>query len=1453
VRVVVTVVGEGDPGHDVVLDVDPGALVRDLRVALGGAGPLWVGAERLPDDVPVSATALRDGSVVAIGRPVAGTASPTEGRQLRVVGGPYGGLVHPLPDGASVVGRSATLVVADPSASRRHCRLTVGAGGVTVEDLGSTNGTAVDGVPVEGPVRLPPEGLLALGSTRLAVGTAGPPDAAVVPDRNGGLAFNRPPRLLPAAVDVRVELPEPPEPVEPRPLPWAALVVPVVLGAGMALVLHRAVYALFAVLGPVLMLSSAVTDRRHVRRTAARRRSAYDDALAEARAAIGRAVSAEELQRRDEHPDPAAALLTAIGPRRRLWERRRGDDDALVVRLGLADRPARVRLDRTGRAGTDSRSALDAPVVHEVPVTVSLREVGVLGVAGPPAEARRTARWLVAQAAVLTSPRDLSVVVLTDEQAAADWSWLRWLPHARPGAGQDAQVLLGSDAATTAVRVAELTAQVAARTAALDRAGVGSAGPASLPAVLLVLDGARALRRLQGIAALLRDGPAVGLYAACLDAQERLLPEECSAALVLGDDDRAVLRRTGADDVLDLLLDGVSADWCDRVGRALSPLRDVEPASGDGGLPDAARLLDLLDLDPPTAPALAARWAAGGTTRVVLGAGPDGPLSVDLRTDGPHGLVAGTTGSGKSELLQTVVASLAAANPPDAVIFVLVDYKGGSAFGACAALPHTVGLVTDLDGHLVERALASLSAELRLRERRLAEAGVADVDTYVAARRRNPCLPALPRLVVVVDEFAALARELPEFVRGLVDVAQRGRSLGLHLLLATQRPSGVVSPEIRANTALRIALRVTDAAESLDVLDATDAARIDVATPGRACVRLASSGLVAFQAGRVGGRGAAVPGRLPAPVVHPLTWTDLGRPVPRPTRRSDADDGTTDLSALVGAAKDAAALLGLARPRRPWLPPLPDVLLLDTLLPDTLLPGTLPLDDPLAFPYGLTDLPAEQAQRPAVLDLSRDGHLFIAGSPGSGRSQLLRTLAGAIARGASPDDVHLYGLDCGNGALLAVAELPHCGAVVGRGEPERAARLLGRLTAEVDRRQALLAAHGHGSVDEQRRTAGPGEALPHIVLLLDRWEGFTAALGEADGGRLSEVVLALLREGAQVGMHLVVTGDRSLLGGRLAAATEHRICLPLADRSDVALLGLDPRRLPARQGPGRAVRAGPGGAAVELQVALLDDDPSGQAQAAALARLGHGAARGRGPRPFRVDVLPSQVGYGRAARLRAGPARPLAGLLGVGGDELTAVGPDLARVPSFLVAGPRGSGRSTALLALARSLLDGGTVVALATPRPSPLRMLSGPGVVALWTGGDLAEADLAGALDLAGDRPVAVVVDDADLLRDCAAGPALLALVKGERAGRVAVVLAGSADDVATGWSGWQVEARKARYGALLSPQALSDGDLLGVRLPRSLVGGPVLPGRALVHLGDGTLRTVQVPLPDEPGGQGR
>ncbi|WP_200814771.1 FtsK/SpoIIIE domain-containing protein [Blastococcus haudaquaticus] len=1449
-------VGQADGSViDAAVDVDDDLPVSKVAATLGqvaGVRPegLFVAGEQLDDDQPVGETALVDGSVVhlcADAVPAGQLLPPARGWQLRVVSGPGSGLVAELPVGSYELGRSSSFGFSDRSMSRRHATLEVTADGATLTDLGSSNGTLVEGTPVgEEPVPVEPGQVFQLGDTQFAIVPATASDAAVEPAGPGTRAFVRAPRLLPSQRVVKVQLPAEPRAREPRRFPLVMVLAPLVIGIVLAIVLRSPLYLMFAVASPVMMVSNTVADRRQTAREDRRAREEYEAELAKAQERIATALAEETVRRRDGHPDAAAVLLTAVLPLKRLWERRRTDPDALSLRLGAADLPAEVVV--TDRNGTEP--AEGERTVRAVPATVPLRESGVLGLAGPAEPLAGLLRWVVLQLAVHHPPRDLALTLLAP-RGRADWNWVRWLPHARPADGEGPVAFIGNDPETVTARVAELVALVKARRDATPTGGRIEA--ASFPAHVLVVHGFRALRTTPGLAQVLQDGPAVGVYAICADEEERFLPEAATATAVFDREDDALVdvRRSGHDPVRGVLAEPVSAELADAAARALAPLRDVSVEDDDAVLPDSVRLLDVLGLEPPTVDDVRARWQLEGrTTRMVVGSGLHGPFTLDLRSDGPHGLVAGTTGAGKSELLQTMIASLAVGNRPDALNFVLVDYKGGSAFKDCVHLPHTVGMVTDLDAHLVERALTSLGAELKFREHWLAAAGVKDIDDYLELQAREPDRPSLPRLLIVIDEFASMARELPDFVTGLVNVAQRGRSLGIHLVLATQRPSGVVSPEIRANTNLRISLRVTDGADSSDVLDAPDAARIPKSAPGRGFARLGHGGLVPFQAGRIGGRrpgqGAVA---AAVPFVVPLGWHQVGYAAPqKPAAASRVSDvEVTDLSVLVEAIRGASVAEDVPAQRSPWLEALPQRLTVAELdVPEA--------DGTLHLPFGAQDLPARQERRVAAFDPATDGHLLVIGSPKSGRSQVLRTLAAAVGGRCSAADVHLYGLDCGNGALLPLTDLPHCGAVVQRTQTERAVRLFDRLKKELDRRQQVLADGGYADITEQRRGAPAEERLPHIVLLLDRWEGFTPTLGEVDGGRLTDVLMAIVREGASAGISAVITGDRSLGTSRLASLTDNKLVLRLADRGDYPLVGLSSRLVPAQVPPGRGFTVD---GTVETQVALLSADDSGQGQAAVLAEIAKAAhvrdaVLPRAARPFRVDVLPSRISFDQAWDMRPRDAGPLFALVGVGGDELAGTGPDLGAGsgPAFVVAGPARAGKSSALAVMAESLLRQGAAVVLGTPKASPLRALAGRDGVLGVVEDASAPADRWRELLAADpDRPLVVLLDDGDVFRDCPASEVFREIVKGGAGPGRSLVLAGNADSICTGLSGWQVDAKRSRQGLLLSPQGSTDGDLIGVRIPRSVVGQPVQPGRGLLHLGDSAPLTVAVPTPPAIG----
>jgi S-DNA-T family DNA segregation ATPase FtsK/SpoIIIE len=855
----------------------------------------------------------------------------------------------------------------------------------------------------------------------------------------------------------------------------------------------------------------------------------------------------------------------------------------------------------------------------------------------------------------------------------------------------------------------------------------------------------------------------------------------------------------------------VTTEWAESVARALAPLAD---AGADASLtiPATCFLFDLLGLDRgDLRSAIVERWRSGkGRPRTAVGLGAQGVVELDLISDGPHMLVAGTTGSGKSELLQSLVAGLSIANAPGQVAFVLVDYKGGATFVDCGRLPHTLGVVTDLDAHLTRRALRSLDAELRRREVLFADVGARDLDQY--HRTTTGQHGSLHRLVLIVDEFATLAEELPDFLDGLIDIAQRGRSLGIHLILATQRPGGVISPEIRANTALRIALRVTDTNESVDVVGTPAAAAIDKQRPGRACVRTGST-VTEMQTARIA---EVVPSSQRIRVESLDHW---GRPIASPPSRVDK----TDLQLLADATYEATFVTDALVPQPPWLPPLTH------LLPIT------DLDDvpgPDLIPLGVVDLPDIQQQVPLVVDLSRAGPCLVVGGAGSGRTTALSTAVAVTASRLSCESLHAYVIDCAGGDLRAVvADLPHCAAVLSRDDFDAIARLIERLTDLAVQRRSN---HAATSTVASTARAEPQRAL----LVVDGWEGFAIASEEHDGGRTVDAFLGLLRDATSIGMTVLVAGDRTALAPRLAGIVSRRFVLRLVDRADYALAGIPAHHVPVRMPPGRAIRTEDH---AEVQFAVLGRDASPAEQRRAVAAIA-AAARPRATAPvISVRPLPRRV---QLADLR--PAERARPTLGVGGDRAEPIHLDLFAAPgTFLVAGPPRSGRTTALTVIGKQLHSMAIEVIVAAPARSDLASFACALGIPVW------DRNAPGhSLTAASHGRRVILVDDAETFLDSAVEAALAEITRQQGSGQISVVAART-DDLTVSYRGLLFDAQRGRTGLLLQPAA-SDGELLGVRVRRART--TALPGRGVLVgdlprltgvVGSGNLMPVQVASP--------
>ncbi|MEP7017250.1 MAG: FtsK/SpoIIIE domain-containing protein, partial [Actinomycetota bacterium] len=937
--------------------------------------------------------------------------------------------------------------------------------------------------------------------------------------------------------------------------------------------------------------------------------------------------------------------------------------------------------------------------------------------------------------------------------------------------------------------------------------------------------------------------------------------------------------------VTPIVVDSLTLEETLLVARSLAPLEDSgAPLDDESDLPRAVSLLSLIGTElARSEDAVIERWGESrsvltgpfahktphrkpGNLRAIVGRSAQGTFSVDLRADGPHALVGGTTGAGKSELLQAWILGMATAHSPQRVTFLLVDYKGGSAFRSCVDLPHTVGLVTDLSPHMVRRALASLSAELRYREHLLALHNVKDL---VELERRGD-VEAPPSLIIIVDEFAALVQEVPEFVEGVVNVAQRGRSLGLHLILATQRPAGVIKDNLRANTNLRMALRMADESDSADVLGSDVAASFDPAVPGRAVAKSGPGRLTPFQTGYAGGWTSDTP---PPPQIRvEALGYGLRQVWEVPVTESEVEEarvnvGATDIQRLVSTIGLAAKTAELPLPRVPWLPELRAAYDL----------AHLPHGREGQLVFGVADDPDNQAQPVVAFNPDKEGNLAVFGASGSGKSVFLRTIALAAGSTACGGPCHVYGIDFGNRALSMLESLPHVGSIVGGADHERLTRLLQFLRATIDERAARYSTARAATITDYRRLALEPEE-PRIIVLVDGLTAFRQAYETSGRARWLDLFTSLAADGRPVGVHFVISIDqRTGMPGSLAAAVQRRVVLRMAHPDDYSFLGVAGDVLSMASPPGRGLLSG-----VEIQCAVLGGTSEVMAQSRAMSAFGD-ALREADTR----ESCSREPGSHEAGGREAPPIRSLSDrvlledlpaetagrpVLGISSLSLLAV-PFEPR-GSFVVTGPSGSGRSTSLASLAGSLHRWNAAMGLyfLTPRRASellslvdwTEVAAGPDAIAALAARLLthlhAEQAVRDGQDGQDEKPhdrtrwgpIAVVIERVDDLAGTVAEPLLSSLTKACLDDGHFVVAEGDASFFSSNF-GLQGLLKTSRSGLALQPDGIEGQTVFRSTFP--LVNWAELPeGRGfLVQRGRPELLQVALAAEPDRGNAGR
>jgi DNA segregation ATPase FtsK/SpoIIIE, S-DNA-T family len=1008
-------------------------------------------------------------------------------------------------------------------------------------------------------------------------------------------------------------------------------------------------------------------------------------------------------------PAPGALAYLAED-RTRVWERGGDDPDFLTVRVGTSDQPLCITLEAPElpplaqldpvSASAAHRFMLTHETQHDLPYAVPLRAFSRVEITGAEDEARALLRAMLMHAATMQGPENLRIVIAADAGAIGQWEWAKWLPHTHSPLVEDAigpARMIGTD-------LAELERMLPPELRERPRFSPDAAAVA--PHVIVVTDGVLVAPGDP----ILSDGGVAGVTLLDLPARWADLADPATLRITLPAGRGAAEVVAVRTEPVPIVADALTIAEAEATARRLLPLHTAVAARGAGASTQQLELVELLGLPDVRDVDFASGWSGRlerDRLRVPIGQAVDGsPVVLDLKESaqqgmGPHGLIIGATGSGKSEVLRTLVLALALRHSPEALNFLLIDFKGGATFAGMSDMPHVSAIITNLGQELalVDRMQDALQGEITRRQEllRAAPGGpYANVFDYERARRGGQSdLAPLPALLIVADEFTEMLTAKPEFADTFAAIGRVGRSLQIHLLLATQRLEEGRLRGLEANLSYRIGLRTFTAADSRAVLGVPDAHTLPQ-EPGHGFLKTDADSMTQFRAAYVSGppprRRRAEPGRVERPDAQVAFFSAAAVSAPDPIEDSGAVEAVVEPAETRSTFDLAVERMSGLGPvaHRIWLPPLEDPATLDQLMPDLVdYPGR-GLFSPswrgagaLTIPLGLVDVPLEQRRESLAVTLDgAAGHMVVVGGPRSGKSTLLRTAVAALALTHTPQETQFYLMDFGGGTFTGLRDLPHVAGLATRSEPDVARRMLAEVAGILDAREAYFRSNGVDSIETYRRRRSEGrldDGYGDVFLVID-------GLGilRSDFEALEPAVLALAARGLTYGIHLMLSASRWLeVRPALKDVVQTRLELRLGEPSDSEIDRKAAANVPATM-PGRGLSP----RRLHMLTALPRLDGSGRTDTLAdgvddlVRRIADTWTGVPGPK---LRLLPEKITIDEVRALAPAGTRQI--LLGVDEADLAPFGFDPVAEPLLYLYGDADSGKSSVLRLAAQEIM----------------------------------------------------------------------------------------------------------------------------------------------------------------------
>jgi type VII secretion protein EssC, C-terminal domain len=886
-------------------------------------------------------------------------------------------------------------------------------------------------------------------------------------------------------------------------------------------------------------------------------------------------VKAQQSMRRiltQIHPETGECLPIVTKPARRLWERRVSDRDFMQLRIGKGEVKSMVsfRVPKQALALVKDELA-DRPqmlaeqysAVADCPITHNLKTLPTCGLIGERSSCIQLAKNMVMQAATHHSYEDLNIVLICDKKEYPQWDFISWLPHHFDETRSERFLV---DDSVSAKRVFTKIEEILSHRFSNEE--IRRTGGMSTPYFLFICADMSLLERFSISGYLLSNYEEYNAGTILLNDELHLLPKECSTIIEMQRDKGVIYQRNNVGSKTAFVIDRLPSEYDIAFSRALAPIR-IEPSSGKGVLPTSISFLQGFGVMRTNEFKVEELWenARPETSMAVpIGVRKNGEaflFDIHEKQHGPHGLVAGMTGSGKSEMVQSWILSMALRFPPEAVSFVLIDFKGTGLILPFRNLPHLAGTISDLDTS-IGRNLIALENELNRRKALLDENGVANISSYQKLYRQGKVSQPISYLFIVIDEFAEFKVQYPDFMQVINRVFAIGRTLGVHMILLTQKPTNVVDDKMSANTRFRWCLKVASSADSKEMIHHTDAARIT--NPGRAFVQVGEDEV--FEEIQTYWSGAPY---------NPYRELSLQRSnkvfiVDRYGRKSSYEAEKTtgfraeknEIDAIVDYLDDVVRKNELPRAMSIWTGKLEAKLELSQVL-QLAFDGEQwnEQENTLTPVVGMLDDPRSQSQYPMRINFEEDGHIVVYGAPGTGKTTFLHSLIMSLALSYPPDYISLYLMDFGGGSLNLFSKLPHVGGVVRDSEEERMEKLWKMIQSKLeDRKAKFLAA---GVINYTSFMESSKETLPYVVLILDN---FVPVLNLFPA--MESFFQNLTREAASYGIYFVTTANATnTIPYRIAQNLKSGIALRMADKGDYSIIvgrtdGMEPENFPGR-------------------------------------------------------------------------------------------------------------------------------------------------------------------------------------------------------------------------------------------------------------------------------------------------